>query len=153
MTRIGPFIALLLLTGAVRGDCENPSLVVDRHAEGVKYRDCWQVEYVVRETFPAEGLVQRLTNALLGQGWQTIEFDPVEPTASAQVLHAWTVHRAKDQDRTRVDQWMGWFIRDDQSRVQVTFRCFGRTLDDQSPTPIVATVTFISPQQWESRPK
>ena len=153
MIRIALLIALMFATGIARSECENPSLVVDTDAAGVKYRDCWQVEYVVEEAFPAEGLIQRLTGELTRQGWRELDFDPINPTDSDAAVHAWDSHRASDKDTTRVDQWLGWFIRDDQSRVQVTLRTFGRGLDDFTSRPIFTTITFVTPEQWETRPK
>ena len=153
MIRAAPFVALLFVAAAVRADCDTSILVVDENAEEVEYRDCWQVEYVVHEAFPARGLIRRVTDRLAQQGWRKLDIDPFEPSAPDAPVHAWTVHHAKDQDKTRVDQWLGWFIREDQSRLQLTLRYLGRAPDDQSSLPIITTVTYVTPQQWELRPK
>ena len=147
------FTAFLLLASAPQDDCENKALVVDDHAEGVKYRDCWQVEYVVKEAFRAAGLLGRLTGKLLSDGWQRLEFDPFHPNAPDQKVHKWTEHRVEDQDGTRVDQWIGWFILEDESRVQVALQYYGRSPEDKSLQPIIVRVSFVSPEQWEKRPR
>jgi hypothetical protein len=136
-----------------RADCDNPSLVIDEKAEGVQYRGCWQVEYVVKEGFPAANLLQRLTRRLLQQGWRKLEIDPTDPSARDAPVHVWATHHMKDQAGTRVDQWLGWFIRDDQSRLQLTCRYLGRSAKDPSPLPVYTTVTFVTPREWERRPK
>ena len=153
MTRKALFIATLLLAGTARGDCHNKALVVDEHAEGVAYRGCWQVDYVVNEAFPAQGLVGRLKAALLGEGWKTVDFDPIDPAASGPQPHAWTEHYLQDKNGTRVDEWIGWFIRGDMSRVQVALKYFGRSPEDKTPRQVTVRITFVSPEEWEKRPQ
>ena len=153
MIRAALFFAFILVAGPVGAGCDNSHLVVDEKAEGVEYRDCWQVEYVVHEGFPARGLIQRVTSRLAHDGWQKLDIDPFKPSIPDAPVHIWTVHQATDQDKTRVDQWLGWFIREDRSRLQLTLRYLGRDPDDDSSLPIITTVTYVTPQQWELRPK
>jgi len=152
MKRIVTAVSLLLLAGSARGGCDNPSLVIDENATGVNHHDCWQVDYVVQEGFPAGELLKRLTGTLVGQGWQKLDYDPVEPAADHPV-HTWTTQRATDEQETRIDQWLGWYVREDGSRLQVTLRYFGREADDHARRSVITTITYVSPEQWDRRPR
>ncbi len=146
------FLLAILLTGRPPGDpCHNPALVVDESATSITYHGCWQVAYFVDEAFPAIGLTARLSNALFSGGWRKLEADPFEPDASAGKVHVWTEQRLDDRAHTRVDSWIGWFVRDDESRLQVSLQYFGRPIDNRGVRPVFVRVTFITPGEWEKR--
>jgi hypothetical protein len=145
---------LLTLAGAASHEpCNNPALIVDRLADGVRYSGCWNVEYSVREAFPASSLLGRLTSTLSTQGWKALDTDPTSPANSADKVHRWLEYDLGDPQKTRVDSWVGWFIRPDQCRLQLSLRYFGRSVADQSPQAITVSVVFVTPEQWQRRPK
>ena len=146
-------MALVLLATPAASPCSNPALVVDKLAAGVQYHGCWKVEYSVDEGFPASALIDRLKTVLAANGWRTLDKDPTDPEHSKDKVHTWLEYALDDKARTRVDSWIGWFIRDDNSRLQLSLRYFGRSPGDSALGPVSVGVIFVTPKEWEKRPK
>ena len=145
--------ALVLLLSPSAAPCDKSALVVDQHAAAVRYTGCWKVEYSVSEAFPALELVGRLDRKLAAEGWVALDSDPTNPANSSGKVHTWLEYRLGDKDDTRVDSWIGWFIRGDKCRLQLSLRYFGRPTGDVAARPVSVGVIFVTPQEWEKRPK
>jgi hypothetical protein len=146
-------IALVLLATPAAAPCRNPALVVDKLAAGVQYSDCWKVEYSVDEAFPASALIGRPKSVLTASGWRALDIDPTDPEHSKGTVHTWLEYPLDDKAHTRVDSWIGWFVREDSSRLQLSLRYFGRSPGDSAARSVSVGVIFVTRQEWEKRPR
>jgi hypothetical protein len=147
-------LAFLLAVGTApapsSSDCNNPALIVEEHATDVVRRGCTQVEYTVKEGYPAAGLISRIEKKLVADGWKPTEAASSNP-GTASGGHQWGEHHLNDAKKTRVDHWLGWYAKD-KSQLQLALSFTDRPPADKSPRPLSVRITLITPETWRKSP-
>jgi hypothetical protein len=147
-------LVLLLAVGgapaATPTDCNNPALVVEEHATDVRRRGCTQVDYTLKEGYPAAGLISRIEKKLAADGWKPTEAGSSTP-GTASGGHQWSEHHLNDAKKTRADYWLGWYAKD-KNQLQLTLSYTGRSPEDKSPRPVSVRIVLITPEMWQKSP-